>query len=232
MIQIRKAAERGHSVLDWLDSRHTFSFGEYHDPAQMGFGSLRVINDDRIAAGGGFPPHPHRDMEIITYVTDGALEHRDSMGNGSVIRRGDVQRMSAGTGVVHSEYNASSREPVRLLQIWILPDRDGHTSGYEQKHFADKDKRGRLRLIVSPDGREGAVAIHQDAAVYAGIFEQGERLTHAIAPGRRAWLQVVSGELALNGHPLVEGDGVRVSGEPRIELTAAAPSEVLLFDLA
>ena len=232
MITIRKADERGRSALDWLDSRHTFSFAEYHDPKQMGFGSLRVINDDRIAAGGGFPSHPHRDMEIITYVTDGALEHRDSMGNGSVIRRGDVQRMSAGAGVVHSEYNASSREPVRLLQIWILPDRDGHQPGYQQKHFADDAKRARMRLIASPDGRDGAVTLHQDAAVYAGIFAPGDRVTHAISAGRRAWLQVVTGELALNGEALVEGDGVRITDERQIELTATAPSEVLLFDLA
>lgn len=232
MITIRKSQDRGKSELDWLDSRHTFSFADYYDPRQMGFESLRVINDDRIAAGGGFPPHPHRDMEIVTYVIEGALAHRDSMGNGSTIRRGDVQRMSAGAGVTHSEFNASQAEPVHLLQIWLLPDRRGYSPSYEQKHFADEDKRGRMRVVASPDGRDGSVSIHQDAVMYAGIIEPGRPIHVAIGKGRNAWLHVVDGAISLNGSPLESGDGARIEGEREIVLDAAKPSEAILFDMA
>ena len=232
MIAIRKSEERGASRLDWLDSRHTFSFADYYDPRQMGFESLRVINDDRIAAGGGFPPHPHRDIEIVTYAVEGALAHRDSMGNGSTIRRGDVQRMSAGTGVTHSEYNASRDEPVHLLQIWILPDRRGYEPGYEQKHFADEEKRGRMRVVASPDGRDGSVSIHQDAVMYAGIIEPGQSVHLTLADGRNAFLHVVEGGVSLNGAALNNGDGARIEGERALILDAARTSEVILFDLA
>jgi redox-sensitive bicupin YhaK (pirin superfamily) len=232
MITIRKSGDRGRSALEWLDSRHTFSFAEYYDQGQMGFESLRVINDDHIAPGGGFPPHPHRDMEIVTYVTEGALAHRDSMGNGSTIRRGDVQRMSAGTGVTHSEYNASRTDPAHLLQIWIVPDRRGYQPGYEQKHFADEDKRGRMRVAASPDGRDGSVSIHQDALMYAGIIEPGQPIRMAIAAGRNAYLHVVEGGITVNGAALKGGDGARIENEREITLDAAKPSEVILFDVA
>ena len=232
MITVRKAADRGLTNIDWLKSRHTFSFGDYYDPNQQGFSDLRVINEDWVAPGAGFPTHSHRDMEIITYVVEGAVQHRDSMGNGSVIRPGDVQRMSAGTGVTHSEYNPSRAEELHLLQIWIQPDRRGHQPGYEQKTVADNEKRGRLRVIASPDGRDGSVTIHQDARVFAGVIEPGTPLAFESSAERRAYLQVVKGAVQLNGVALDAGDGARIVDERAIELAARQQSEVLLFDLA
>ncbi len=233
MIQVRRSTERGHFDFGWLDTRHTFSFGEYHDPRHMGFRALRVINEDRVQPGQGFPTHGHRDMEILSFVIDGALEHKDSLGNGSVIRAGDVQRMSAGTGVTHSEFNFSAAEPVHFLQIWILPDRRGYAPSSEQKRFPDGAKRGRLALVASRDGREGSVTVHQDASLYASILEPGGSVSHALAMGRHAWVQVVRGSLALNGAaPLLPGDGAAVSDEPGLSLSAREDSEFLLFDLA
>jgi hypothetical protein len=231
MITLRKANERGHAEHGWLDSYHTFSFADYHDPKHMGFGPLRVINDDTVAGGGGFPPHPHRDMEIISYVIEGALAHEDSMGNGSVIKPGDVQRMSAGRGVVHSEFNASKTEPVHFLQIWIIPERGGLPSGYEQKFFGVDDKRGKLRLIASPDGAEGSVSIRQDARLYAAVLESGGAVSHAIGQGRKGWLHVVTGTAELNGRALAAGDGAAIDGEERLELSSKDKGEVLLFDM-
>jgi redox-sensitive bicupin YhaK (pirin superfamily) len=231
MITIRKAKDRGHADHGWLDTYHTFSFADYRDPRHMGWGPLRVINDDRVAPGTGFPTHAHRDMEILTYVLEGALEHRDSLGTGSVIRPGEVQRMSAGTGVRHSEYNASKTEPVHLLQIWIEPARVGIAPGYEQKAFGEAERRGQLRLIAAADGRDGAVTIHQNAAVYATTLERGERVEHALAPGRLAWLQVARGALLVNGERLAEGDGAAIDKERRLSLAALEPAEALLFDL-
>lgn len=230
MLTVRKAGERGRANLGWLDSRHTFSFADYHDPAHMGFSVLRVINDDTVAGGGGFPPHPHRDMEIISYVIDGALAHRDNMGNGSVIRPGDVQRMSAGRGVVHSEFNASQTEPVHFLQIWILPSQGGLPSGYEQKHFGDDDKRGRLRLVASPDGADGSVRIQQDARVYAALLDGEQAVTHDFG-GRRGWLQVVTGRARVGALELGAGDGVAIDGEARVTIASPDRGELLLFDL-
>ncbi len=232
MIALRPARDRGQTELDWLDSRHTFSFGDYYDPAHMGFRALRVINDDRVAPGRGFGTHPHRDMEIVTYVLAGALEHEDSLGTGSVIRPGDVQRMTAGTGILHSEYNPSPAEPVHLLQIWLLPERRGLAPGYEQKHFALEERRGRLRLVAAPDGRDGSVVIRQDAELYAAVLQDGERVRHRLRPGRYAWVQVATGDVTLNGRPLAAGDGAAVSGEEGLELTAPRAAEVLVFDLA
>jgi redox-sensitive bicupin YhaK (pirin superfamily) len=232
MITVRPAAERGRTLWDWLDSRHTFSFGDYHDPRHMGFRALRVVNDDRVAPGGGFGTHAHRDMEIVTYVLDGALEHRDSLGTGSVIRPGDGQRMSAGTGIRHSEFNHSKTEPVRFLQIWILPERQGLAPGYEQRSFPVAEKRGRWRLIAARDGRQGAVTVHQDVDLYATRLEPGERVAHRLAPGRHAWLQVATGAVALGGRRLAEGDGAAASEEPALEVVAHEPAELLLFDLA
>ena len=233
MITIRSAAERGHARHGWLESRHTFSFGDYHDPRHMGFRALRVINEDRVEPGKGFATHSHRDMEIVSYVLDGALEHRDSMGNGSVIRPGDVQRMSAGTGVTHSERNPSKTNPVHLLQIWILPERQGLPPGYEQKAFPESEKRGRLRLVASRDGRDGSVTIHQDVDLYAAILARGETVRHALRPGRHAWVQVAAGEVTLNGEWLEAGDGAAVSDEQTIEISSEERgAEVLLFDLA
>jgi len=233
MLTIRKSAERGHVEHGWLDTFHTFSFADYHDPANMGFRALRVINEDRVAPRKGFGSHPHRDMEIVTYVLDGALEHRDSMGNGSVIRPGDVQRMTAGTGVVHSESNASPSEPVHLLQIWLLPERDGLEPGYEQKAFAEADKRGRLRRIASRDGKDGSVVVHQDADLYAGVLGPQESVTHSLRPGRHAWLQVADGAVTIDGRTLEAGDGAAISAEREIRIAGGADrSEVLLFDLA
>jgi redox-sensitive bicupin YhaK (pirin superfamily) len=231
MIAVRKSGERGHFDYGWLDTRHTFSFDRYYDPAYMGFRSLRVINEDRVAAGRGFPMHPQRDMEILTYVVEGALEHRDSIGTGSVIRPGEVQRMSAGTGITHSEFNPSASEPVHLLQIWILPGQKGLTPEYEQKFFAPKEKRGRLRLVAAPDGADGAITIHQDARVYAALLEPGDEVAHEIA-GRHAWVQVIRGAVEVNGSALGAGDGAAVSKEPRVSVRAAEPSELLVFDLA
>jgi hypothetical protein len=231
MISIRRAKERGHADHGWLDTSHTFSFAEYVDPRHMGWGPLRVVNEDRVAPGAGFPTHAHRDMEIITYVLAGALEHRDSLGTGSVIRPGEVQRMSAGTGVRHSEYNASRTEPVHFLQIWIQPAQAGIAPGYEQKTFADAERRGRLRLIAAPDGADGAVTIHQDARVYAASLERGERVVHTLAAARLAWLQVARGAVRLDGERLEAGDGAGVARETSVTLEAVEPAEVLLFDL-
>ena len=231
MITIRRAKERGHANHGWLDTSHTFSFADYRDARHMGWGPLRVINEDRVAPGAGFPTHAHRDMEIITYILEGALEHRDSLGTGSVIRPGEVQRMSAGTGVRHSEYNASKTEPVHFLQIWIEPARAGIAPGYEQKTFADAERSGRLRLIAAADGREGAVTIHQDAAVYATTLARGERVEQALAAGRLAWLQVARGALLVNGERLAQGDGAAVENERRLAIEALEPAEALLFDL-
>jgi redox-sensitive bicupin YhaK (pirin superfamily) len=232
MLTIRRAEDRGHADHGWLRSHHTFSFADYYDPSQMGFGALRVINDDTVAPGGGFPPHGHRDMEIISYVIAGALQHQDSMGNGSVIRPGDVQRMSAGTGVKHAEYNASKAEPVHFLQIWIVPRRPGLPSGYEQKFFSDDDKRGKLRLVASPDGADGSVRIEQEARLFAGLLEKGQAVSHAFAPGHKGWLHVVAGTAAVNGEPLRAGDGVAIDGERTLAISSSDRGEVLLFDLA
>jgi len=232
MLALRKSEDRGHANLGWLDTRHTFSFADYHDREHMGFGDLRVINDDLVQPGQGFGMHGHRDMEIITYVLDGALAHKDSMGNGSVIRPGDVQRMSAGRGVRHSEFNASPSEPVRLLQIWIEPNVTGIDPGYEEKRFSDDAKRGRLRLIASPDGSDGSVTIHQDARVYAALLDGAEAATHELAAGRRAYVHVARGTVRVNDQELSGGDGVRITGENRIAIAGGRNAEVLLFDLA
>jgi quercetin 2,3-dioxygenase len=232
MIVKRPAAERGHFDHGWLDTSHTFSFADYHDPAHMGFRSLRVINEDRVAAGQGFGAHSHRDMEIITYVLEGALAHADSMGNRSTIVPGDVQRMSAGTGITHSEFNARRDEPVHFLQIWLLPDRRRLVPGYEQKAIPSLEERGVLRLVASRAGGEGAVTIHQDVDLYASRLEPGERVKHALADGRHAWLQMVRGRIELNGTALAAGDGAAVSQESALEMLALEPSHFLLFDLA
>jgi redox-sensitive bicupin YhaK (pirin superfamily) len=231
MLTVRKAADRGHADHGWLDTHHTFSFADYQDPRHMGFGPLRVINDDTVAGGAGFPPHSHRDMEIISYVLQGALEHKDSMGNGSVIRPGDVQRMSAGTGVTHSEYNASKTSPVHFLQIWILPSGRGLPAGYEQKHFSQDDRRGRLRLVASADGADGSVRIQQDARLYAGLLAPGDAVTHRFARGRKGWLHLASGAAELGATGLAAGDGVAIDGEEEITVSSRTGGEVLLFDL-
>jgi len=232
MITVRPSSERGHFDHGWLNTYHTFSFASYYDPEHMGFRSLRVINEDWVHAGNGFGTHPHRDMEIITYVLEGALAHQDSMGTSSAIRPGEVQRMSAGSGVTHSEYNHSQSEAVHLLQIWIMPDKKGVKPSYEQTAFPDEEKRGRLRLVASRDGREGSVTINQDAELYATLLEPGETVTHALAAGRYGWAQVVRGGITLNGQPLQAGDGAAISDEERLELTGTESAEVLLFDLA
>ena len=231
MVTLSPAAARGHTDLGWLDSRHTFSFGEWYDPKHMGFRALRVINDDRVAPGGGFPTHGHADMEIVSYVLGGALAHKDSIGTGSVIRPGDVQRMSAGTGVRHSEFNSSSSEPVHFLQIWIVPDRRGHAPGYEQKTFPEAERRGRLRLVASADGRDGSVTLHQDVALWAGVLDEGQKAELALAPGRHAWVHVARGAATVNGQRLGEGDGAALSDEPALALRGHG-GEVLVFDLA
>lgn len=231
MIELRRSDERGHAKHGWLDSYHSFSFADYYDPRHMAFGPLRVINEDRIAGGTGFGTHGHRDMEIITYVLDGELAHRDSMGNGSVIRPGDVQRMSAGTGVRHSEFNDLEDGATHLLQIWIQPDVAGIDPGYEEKRFDAADKRGRLRLIASPDARDGSVLIHQDARVYAGLFDGDERATLALAPGRRAYVHVARGEVTVNGRLLKAGDALKAAGEAGVEIGGGRDAEVLVFDL-
>jgi redox-sensitive bicupin YhaK (pirin superfamily) len=232
MLDIRRAAQRGHAEHGWLDSRHTFSFADYFDPKFMGFGPLRVINEDRVQPGQGFGTHSHRDMEIISYVLEGELAHKDSMGNGSVIRPGDVQRMSAGTGVTHSEFNHSQSELVHFLQIWIQPERSGARPSYEEKRFDDADKRGRLRLVGSRDGREGSVVIHQDVSLYAAVLGDGDEVEHLLAPGRRAWLQVTRGSVELNGTALETGDGVALTAERNLKIRGTANAEVLLFDMA
>jgi quercetin 2,3-dioxygenase len=231
MLTIRKAGDRGHANHGWLDTHHTFSFADYYDRRYMGFGPLRVLNDDRVAAGAGFPPHQHRDMEIISYVLEGALEHRDSMGNGSVIEPGDVQRMSAGTGVTHSEYNPSKESPVHFLQIWIVPRRPGLAPGYEQKRFTDEDKRGRLRLVASPDGDQGSVRIQQDARMYATLLDPARALEHRLEKGRTAWLHVARGSAEVNGAAMREGDGAAIEGEELLALQSKDGGEILLFDL-
>src|SRR3954467_7815960 len=232
MIAVRPSAERGVTRLDWLDSRHSFSFGDYFDPGNVQFRSLRVLNDDKVAPGAGFGTHPHRDMEIITYVLSGALEHKDSLGTGEVLRPGEVQRMTAGTGIRPSEFNPSPTEPVHLLQIWLTPDRRGLTPSYEQTAFPEAERRGRWRLRARKDGRRGAVTTHQDADVHATLLEPGESATHELRPGRYAWVQVARGAVTVNGKPLGEGDGAAVSDERAVTVAATAPAEVLLFDLA
>lgn len=230
-LELRKADERGHAHHGWLNSHHTFSFGGYHDPKQRGFSDLLVINDDRVAAGQGFGAHPHRDMEIFSYVLEGALAHEDSMGTGSVIRPGDVQMMSAGTGVRHSEFNHSKTEGVHFLQIWIVPNVQGAAPRYQQRHFSDAEKRGRLRLIISPDGADGSLAVHQQARVYAGLFDANEADTLVIADDRYAYVHVARGTVSLNGQGLGEGDGVRVRGGGPLHFEQGEGAEVLVFDL-
>jgi quercetin 2,3-dioxygenase len=234
MIRIHKSNDRGHADHGWLDSRFSFSFAEYFDPEHVQFRTLRVMNDDHIAGGAGFPTHPHRDMEIVTYVLEGALAHKDSMGNGSVIRPGDVQYMSAGTGVAHSEFNASEKDPVHLYQIWMFPDKKNYEPVYDQKNFSAVDKRGKLRLVVSPDGREGSVKIRQDNELYATVLGPGESVKHEIQKDRHAYVQVARGSVTLNGEKLETGDGAAISEEKSLQLTGsgAKEAEVLVFDLA
>jgi len=232
MIELRRSEDRGHAYHGWLDARHSFSFADYYDPQHMGFGPLRVLNDDRIAAGGGFGMHPHRDMEIITYVLDGELAHKDSMGNGSVIRPGDVQRMSAGTGVMHSEYNHARDQTTHLLQIWIEPKSRGIPPGYEEKRFDADEKRGRLRLIASTDGDEGSVKVHQDVKLYAGLIDGDEQASLNIPHDHKAYLHVARGKVNVNGVDLQAGDAVKVVNEEAIHLTKGSEAEVLLFDFA
>jgi redox-sensitive bicupin YhaK (pirin superfamily) len=232
MINIRKADQRGHADHGWLDTYHTFSFADYYDPAQMGFRALRVINEDRVQPGMGFGMHGHKDMEIVTYVLEGALEHKDSLGNGEVLRPGEFQRMSAGTGVRHSEFNPSTTEPVHLYQIWLSPRRQGIQPSYEQRPFGDEEKRGKLRLVASPEGAEGSLTIHQDARVYLATLTDHEAIEHVIGAGRHAWLQVLRGSVSLNGHALHVSDGAAISGEPRITIAGKEAAEVMLFDLA
>ncbi len=234
MISLRPAEQRGHANHGWLDTYHTFSFADYHDPEHIGFRTLRVINEDTVSPGRGFATHAHRDMEIVSYVLEGALEHRDSMGSGSgsVLRSGDVQRISAGTGITHSEFNHSRDDALRVLQIWIFPSTDGIEPSYEEKHFPEDDKRGRLRLIVSPAGRDGSLEIHQDVAIYASVLGRGDSVDFDLQPGRHAWVQVARGALRLNATELKQGDGAAVSNETRLTIEGTEDSEFLLFDLA
>ncbi|MGU7781831.1 pirin family protein [Burkholderia sp. PU8-34] len=232
MFQIRRAAERGYAHRGWLESHHSFSFADYRDDAHQQFGALRVLNDDRIAPTRGLGMHPHRDMEIVTYVLDGALAHRDSMGNGSIVRAGDVQRMSAGTGIVHSEYNASRDRPLHLLQIWLLPTEPGCRPAYEEKRFGADEKRGRMRLVASPDGRDGSVSMRADARIYAGLIDGDEVAAVAVPAGRRAYVHVARGAVDVNGEPLEAGDGARLGGVKSVAFTRGRDAEVLLFDLA
>jgi hypothetical protein len=231
MTVIRPANERGHANHGWLDSYHTFSFANYYDPEHMGVSNLRVINDDTVMPGQGFGTHGHQDMEIVSYVLDGALEHKDSMGNGSVIRPGDIQRMSAGTGVRHSEYNPSQTQPVHFLQIWLVPNRTGVQPGYDQKHFALEDRRARLVLLVSPDGRDGSLSAHQDGLLYSTLLEAGEAIEHPLTTGRRAYVHVARGHVAVNGTPLGSGDGATLADVDHVHLEGLGHAEVLLFDL-
>jgi len=231
MIALRSSGERGHANHGWLDSYHSFSFADYYDPQHMGYASLRVINEDYVQPGKGFGTHGHRDMEIITYILEGALEHKDSMGNGSVIRPGDVQRMTAGTGVQHSEFNPSPSEVVHLLQIWIEPDVTGIKPSYEEKHFDAASKRGKLRLIASRDGRDGSVTIHQDASVYAALIDGSERASHGLASGHKAYVHVARGKVTVGGHALAAGDALKADGESTLVLEHGTKAEVLLFDL-
>jgi redox-sensitive bicupin YhaK (pirin superfamily) len=232
MLTLRKSQDRGYADHGWLKSHHSFSFADYHDPAYMGFGNLRVINEDRIAPGTGFGTHGHRDMEIVSYVLDGALAHKDSMGNGTAIVPGEVQRMSAGTGVRHSEFNHAADATTHFLQIWILPNQAGITPGYEQKAFSEADKRGRLRLVASPDGREGSVTIHADAAIHAGLFDGAERAELALDPSRLGYVYVARGSVRINGQPLAAGDAAQLDGEARLVIDEGHQAEVLVFDLA
>jgi redox-sensitive bicupin YhaK (pirin superfamily) len=232
MISLRKSQNRGHADHGWLKSFHSFSFAEYHDPSHMGWGNLRVINEDRIAPGTGFGTHGHRDMEIVSYVLDGALAHKDNMGNGTAILPGDVQRMTAGSGVMHSEFNHSQTQTTHFLQIWLLPDERGITPGYEQKHFDAQAKRGRLRLVASKDAREGSVRLHADAALYAGLLDGDETMQLALDPQRKAYVHLVRGGLSVNGQALQAGDAAMLSGESRLQLDAGKDAEVLVFDLA
>ena len=231
MITRRAAADRGHFDFGWLDTSHTFAFGEYYDPRHMGFRTLRVINEDRVQPGHGFPTHGHRDMEIISYVLEGALQHRDSLGTGSVIRPGEVQRMSAGTGVTHSEFNPSQSELVHFLQIWIVPDRRGDEPSYEQRTIGDPDKRGVLRLLAGPRGGGSAVSIHQDVRLYSVLLERDQEVVHELNAERHAWVQVARGAVTLNGQPLWQGDGAAVSAQPSLRLIGLEPADVLVFDL-
>ena len=237
MVRVRRSGERGVTEIGWLDSRHTFSFGDYRDPDHVHFRSLRVINEDRVAPRSGFPTHPHADMEIVTYVVSGALQHQDSMGNGSTITPGEVQRMTAGTGIRHSEMNSAKTEAVHLLQIWIFPEQRGLEPGYEQKRFPDAERNGRLRLVAARDGRDGAVTIHQDAAIWAATLPAGARVEHVLAPKRGAWLQLIRGELDVTtdgskATRLAAGDGAAIEDASKIAIAASAEAELLLFDLA
>ena len=232
MITLRHGSDRGHANHGWLDSYHTFSFANYYDPNHMGFRALRVINEDWVQSGKGFGTHRHRDMEIITYVLDGVLEHKDSLGNGAVITPGEVQRMSAGTGIMHSEFNPSQTEPVHLLQIWILPDRQGLQPSYEQRAFGLEERQGKLRLIAARDGREGAVTIHQDVDLYSAVLQKGDRVSYQLQPNRYGWLQVAKGEVSLNGNALKAGDGVALSEAESLKIGTNTGAEILLFDLA
>lgn len=233
MITVRHSAERGLAELDWLKSRHSFSFADYFDPEFMGFGDLRVINEDTIAPAKGFDTHPHQDMEIISYVLEGELEHRDTLGNHMTIGAGEVQRMSAGTGIMHSEYNASSDAPAHFFQVWVIPERTSIAPGYEQRLFSDAEKRGQLRLIVSPDGRDGSLRIHQDAALYASILEAGDSVRHELAAGRKAWVQLARGSVTVNGEALQAGDGAAITEADSVEITETGDgdAEFVLFDL-
>ncbi|MBT9596276.1 MAG: pirin family protein [Vitreoscilla sp.] len=231
MITLRRAEDRGQADHGWLKSAHTFSFADYHDPAHMGVGNLRVINDDRIAPGTGFGTHGHRDMEIVSYVLEGELAHRDSMGNGAAIKPGEVQRMTAGTGVRHSEFNHAPAETTHFLQIWLLPSRPGLEPGYEQKAFGDAEKRGRLRLVAAPDGRDGAVTLHADASIRAGLFDGDESAELALDPGRLTYVHLARGELTLNGHALRAGDGAKLADETLLRLSDGRGADVLVFDL-
>lgn len=231
MITVHPADERGTTGTYWLDSRHSFSFAEYYDPRNMGFGPLRVINDDRVRAGSGFPTHGHRDMEILTYVLDGAVEHKDSLGTGSVIRPGEVQIMSAGTGIRHSEFNPSATDDLRLLQIWMIPERAGLQPRYDQKAFPEGERRGRLRLVGARDGRDGAVTIFQDIDLYSTLLGKGDTVAHELKPGRKAWIQMARGSASVNSQTLSEGDGAAIADEPRLEIAGVADAELLLFDM-
>jgi redox-sensitive bicupin YhaK (pirin superfamily) len=232
MLSIRRANERGQADHGWLYAQHSFSFAEYMDPAHMGFGPLRVINEDRVSAGRGFGMHGHRDMEIVTYVLEGQLAHKDNIGNGATILPGDVQRMSAGTGIMHSEVNPSLRDPVHLLQIWIMPKQNGIRPGYEQKHFEAQDKRGKLRLVASPDGAEGSVTLHADASIYAGLFDGEERAEVVLDPARKCYVQVARGSIEVQGQALSQGDALKLQGEALLTLAKGQAAEVLVFDLA
>lgn len=230
-MQIRRAADRGHANHGWLDTNHTFSFADYYDPEHMGFRVLRVINEDKVAPGRGFGTHGHRDMEIISYVLSGELGHKDSTGTSSVIRPGEVQRMSAGTGVMHSEMNASKSQPVHFMQIWIIPDKQGHKPGYEQKAFSAEERTGKLRVVASPDGRDGSITIHQNATLSTTLLAPGNKVTHTLAPKRYAWIQVARGAVEVNGEKLDTSDGVAIAGEGPITITGVKDAEVLVFDL-